>query len=179
MPLWGTGLRVKPSLNSLTYGSNTEIALFPVLPLLCGWEKGPKETRSPVTALLHPGWEVHASPQPQKVSATLRASGGGSHLSLVTTVEEWSGREASFTLWRHLFAWWIFLSSAIPRAKQCDWYGVVQSEFNITEVKCFLKRLVLKQFSKADITMLTSVKLHWLHHLRIVPRLGRAFIFKF
>lgn len=73
----------------------------------------------------------------------------------------------------------MFLSSAVPRAKQCDWYGIIQGEFKITEVKCFLKRPVLKQFGKADITMLTLVKLHWFHHLRIGPRLARAFIFKF
>lgn len=78
-----------------------------------------------------------------------------------------------------LLASCMLLVSAFPRAKQCDWYGIIQSEFKISEVKCFLKRSVLKQFGKADITMLTSVQLHWLHHLRFGPRLARAFIFKF
>lgn len=62
----------------------------------------------------------------------------------VAAVEEWRGRVASFTLWRRLFAWWMFLSSAVPTANQSDWYGFIPTEFKITKIKSFLKRPDLK-----------------------------------
>lgn len=158
VPLWGTEL-----------SSNTSKILYLFLSLHCGCGKDQKKPGHPLLL------SFPCLPSALSVCPTGSTCWWLSSLWSRSGMGEWH-----FLLHEDiLLSSCIFLIFPVPWAKQCDWYSIIQSEFKISEVKCFRKRSVLKQFGKADITMLTSVNLHWLHQLRIGPRLARAFIFKF